>query len=74
LAMAAAMAVVTALIVFVVVRGPMRRLFGMNSRTNECSAFFVRTLFAILLLVDGEITKMHRLGNLAYRADRMPGV
>ena len=46
-----AMAVVIALIVFVVVRGPMRRLFGMNSRTNECCAFFVRTLFAILLLV-----------------------
>ena len=49
-AMYLAMAVVVVLIVFALVRGPMRRLLGMNSRLTECRAFFVRALLVILLL------------------------
>ena len=46
-----AMAVLVALIVFVLVRGPMRRLLSANSRLTECRSFFVRALLVILLLV-----------------------
>ncbi|MDY6913236.1 MAG: hypothetical protein SVT52_02095 [Planctomycetota bacterium] len=46
-----AMAVLVALIVFVLVRGPMRRLLSANSRLTECRAFFIRALLVILLLV-----------------------
>jgi len=50
-AMYLVMAVVVALIVFWLVRGPMRRLLSMNSRLRESSTFFSRTLLVILLLV-----------------------
>jgi len=44
------MSVVVAWVVFVLLRGPARRLLGMNSRLSEARAFFVRTLFVMLLL------------------------
>ena len=45
------MAILVALIIFALVRKPMRRLLSMNSRLTECRAFFVRALLVILLLV-----------------------
>jgi len=44
------MSVVVAWVVFIVLRGPARRLLGMNSRLSEARAFFVRALFVMLLL------------------------
>lgn len=44
------MSVVTALIIFFVLRGPTRRLLGMNSRLVEARPFFVRVLFVVLIL------------------------
>ncbi|MCE5326510.1 MAG: hypothetical protein LLG01_08845 [Planctomycetaceae bacterium] len=45
------MAIVTALIVFLVLRGPTRMMLGMNSRLAESRAFFVRVLFVMLVLL-----------------------
>ena len=45
-----AMAIVVGLIVFLLVWGPMRRLLGANDRLQQARAFFVRTLFIVLLL------------------------
>ncbi len=45
------MATVTALIIFFLLRGPLRQLMGMNSRLVEAKPFFVRVLFVTLMLL-----------------------
>ncbi len=44
------MGLVVALIVFLLVVGPMRKLLKANSRTKQARSFFIRTLFIILIL------------------------
>jgi hypothetical protein len=44
------MSLAVALIVFLLLRGPTRRLLGMNSRLAQASPFFVRVLFVTLIL------------------------
>ena len=45
-----ALAVVVALIVFLLVWRPVRRLLGANARLQQARPFFIRTLFVVLLL------------------------
>lgn len=46
-----AMSIAVSLLVFLLLRGPARRLLTMNSRLAETKPYFLRVLFVLILLV-----------------------